>query len=79
MRWQRCSSPELIRIESNRIMILPSYDAEQSIFNEDAIQWVWTAEVGFEMEVVGPFDSVAVSACARMCVILSVFSYSCIA
>lgn len=33
---------------------------KQSIFNEDANQWLWTAEVGVEMEVLGPFDSVAV-------------------
>lgn len=34
----------------------------QSIYNEDANQWTWTAEVGVEMEVLGPFGSVIVSA-----------------
>lgn len=36
----------------------------QSIYNEDANQWTWTAEVGVEMEVLGPFASVMVSAYA---------------
>lgn len=38
----------------------------QSIYNEDANQWAWTPEVGIEMEVLGPFESVAEAmACAQ--------------
>eukprot|EP00752_Nemacystus_decipiens_P007539 g6737.t2 len=35
-----------------------SWSFVKSIYNEDANQWTWTAEVGVEREVLGPFHSV---------------------